>query len=61
MKNKKLPKRTWKTSWVVLFYKKYMKYLVNVAKFILCPFKFIDILRKNVIIIYNFVCIREIL
>jgi len=36
-----------------------MKNLVNVAKFIFCPFKFIDKLRKNVIIIYNFVCIKD--
>ena len=35
-----------------------MKFLVNVAKLLICPFKFIDILRKNVIIIYNFVCIK---
>ena len=35
-----------------------MKKLVNVAKFQFCPMKFIDILRKNVIIIYNFVCVK---
>lgn len=28
------------------------------AKFLFCPLKFIDILRKNDIIIYNFVCIK---
>ena len=44
-----------------LFYKNNIKSLVNLAEIVFDAMKFIDKLRKNDIIIYNFVCIREIL
>ena len=45
----------------IYFYKNNIKYLVNLAEIMFDAMKFIDKLRKNDIIIYNFVCIREIL
>ena len=45
----------------ILFYKKDMKSLAILAEIMFGAVKFIDKLRKNVIIIYNFVYIREIL
>ena len=38
-----------------------IKYLVNLAGIVFGAMKLVDKLRKNVIIIYNFVCIRGIL
>ena len=45
----------------IYFYKNNIKSLVNLAEIVFDAMKFIDKLRKNDIIIYNFVCIREIL
>lgn len=45
----------------ICIYKNNIKYLVNLAEFIFGTMKFIDKLRKNDIIIYNFVCIKGIL
>ena len=61
MKNKKIPKKIKGCFLGILFYKNRRKELANVPKIIIGATKFIDKLRKNDIIIYNFVCIKGIL